>query len=225
VDGGSDAPPGSSLPKNCKEAATATDAGSAVFEIDPDGTGPVEKRPVLCDFVFEGGGWALIESFAPGNGGPASLPDGGSPPTEIPSPGFNRVLPGPFVAELVKTATQVHIRKTFTVDAGSPLYITSKPTATQVMANLGALKIINLGLAADGGKPWELFDGPQATEFSLKFLADGTKGCTESLMQEQGNYPSIYWACGNEVGLHVQGTKAAWTFAQVANDAIEVYVR
>jgi hypothetical protein len=209
---------------------TADDA-TDLLTIDPDGDGPLLPREVACDLAFDGGGWTMIQSYTAGNGGPWGLfggIDGAGEPIDVdPIPGDGHAaLPGDVVQALANGATQVHIRTHF--DAGvdprtgnGGQWITSRVEASKVIENLRDLHVINRGLWDEGDSPQTFFTGSSGERARLWYKP----GYCDPLIEELGLYPAIYWACGNELGLHIYQSEAAWNRDDTVNDAIEVWVR
>lgn len=188
---------------------------SGAYLVDPDGAGAIAPLDAQCDMTFNdgagggAGGWTMILSTVDTKG-PTNLTEG---PVLAASAAY---LPLATMQAFANAASQVHIRSTGLAATES---VTSKAN-NEAITNLRAGNQTNEGLF--GLTPVEQVDrwtGPFAVADRLSFTC-----ATDTIV-----WPSVYWACGNQVGLHVIGTLSQWNYNNVGSAAenvnMEVYVR
>lgn len=197
---------------SCKQIKTdVPGAVTGSYTIDPDGAaGPVAPFLAYCDMDFDDGaggvgGWTLIESTF-GGLGPSGLTEG------LVAPGTSSYMPADTMKALANVASKVHLRTTGLAATES---ITSLAD-NEIITNLRAGYVVNEGLV--GAAQVDRWAGPFAIADRLTF----------SCPTNSAVWPSVYWACGNTIGLHLVQTHARWDWQggnTGANLEMQVYVR
>lgn len=184
---------------------------TGTYLVDPDGAGAVAPLPVYCDMDFDDGtgkgGFTLILSTA-NKDGAAGTAEGNV------APGSSAHLPLATMQAFATLAKQVHVRSTGLAATES---ITSVADMEPI-ANLRLGKVSNDGMQgftrADQVARWT---GPFAVEDRLWFDCMGVAA-----------WPDIYWACDNQIGLHLVGPHSRWNWMggdTTQNQDMEVYLR
>lgn len=197
---------------SCKQIKTdVPGAATGSYTIDPDGAGgAIAPFLAYCDMDFNDGagavgGWTLIESTFNGLG-PSGLTEG------VVAPGTASYLPLDTMKAIANLSSKVHLR---TAGLAATESITSLAD-NEVITNLRAGYVVNEGLA--GAAQVDRWAGPFANADRLSFT------CPTSMSP----WPSVYWACGNQIGLHLVSTHARWDWQAGntgANLEMQVYVR
>jgi hypothetical protein len=184
--------------------------GSGQYTIDIDGAGAIAALPVYCDMTFDdgvaAGGWTLYMAIVPPSG-----PDGMS--EGLVSPGSNTYMPLGTMQALASISTQVHLR--------SP----NDAANRSITSTAGSSPIVNL---RNGNR---LNDPPDPVSYLAPWT--GPYANSDRLFFDCGfggssNYPNVYWACDDGVGLHILQAHARWMWQNgdtSLNEAFEVYMR
>ena len=195
-------------PASCKAIHSTQPAlPSGPYTIYPGGSGPSAATSVYCDMTYDdgngAGGWTLIESIQSGKS-----PESTTFATVM--PGTTTAMPLATVEALAAVSTQVHIR---TPGMASTQSITSIAHSPPIV-HLRAGQILN----SVKDPQYQNWTGPYATPGYLDFTCTG--------MPPSLNYwPNVYWACGNNTGLTLEGSSSEWEWSDDTDEPFEVYVR
>ena len=179
------------------------------YIIDPDGSaGVLAPARVYCDMT--NGGWTLVMASN-------RLGTDAQTASATVLPNSGTYLPVAFARALATAGTQVHIR---TAGAIATRSITS-------VANMLPIQNLRAGLVLTNNSPFRatgdsvaaLWTGPFAANAQYLWHTCGPAPFSVS----SASYPSIYHACGNAGGMHLNGPNTGWTVADGEN--MEVYVR
>lgn len=159
-----------------------------------------------CDMTSFGGGWTLIQSHLLGQAsseGPTVL--GGS----------GRWLQADLVRSLALVSNDVLIRRTTSTPVNGSYAISAD---SYPIGQLRRLKILTDDTApSNAARHWTTAGTVTAANMNYSCVTTGNGS----------SYPSIYWACGNNLGLHVLPDLNTLTLHGFINDSdgVDVWVR
>lgn len=184
---------------------------SGTYWIAPDSV----PRLAYCEMSFDGGGWTLISTNA------GDLVE--NPSTVTPDVPAHMAFAA--VSALANSSNQIHIR-TKNLQATESITTSVVPggkfAPNHPIVNLrkGALLNANSNMLSSDSTV-EYWEGPFASDASRLW---------NSCADQQPGYPNLYWACGNQLGLHLlrqdgnQTPQSRWGFDD-PEVPLEVYLR
>ncbi|WP_394837501.1 hypothetical protein LVJ94_11395 [Pendulispora rubella] len=180
---------------------------NGVYLMSPDGESDVTA---YCDMAYDGGGWTLILATT-NDSGPDDLTPASS--KEEIAPGKKKYMSPDRMKALAARSSQVHVR-----ESGKPDQSITSTRDSEPITNLRKGLLANAGMESLG-------TAAQVARWTGVFANDKTLGFSCAITDK---YPAIYWACGNNEGMHLVRQLSVWKHEGESpnkNIAMDVFVR
>ncbi|WP_394848018.1 hypothetical protein LZC95_11205 [Pendulispora brunnea] len=176
---------------SCKELHTDFPAlPNGVYLMSPNGD---SDTTAYCDMVYDGGGWTLILATT-NNSGPDEL-TAASSKEEI-APGKKKYMTTDRMKALAALSSQVHVR-----ESGKPDQSITSTRDSEPITNLRKGQLVNFGMETLGA-------AAQVARWTGVYAVEKTLGFSCAITDQ--TYPAIYWACGNNEGMHLVRSLSVW---------------